>query len=423
MIFIKNCFLSLCALVSCFAALSWIHFDLRRKISFSILIGIMAMAFHLLSMYFLGSMDMTPAVFIFCLPVLLFYPKFPIPDTIAVVCISCAFYGTFHGMTALFFSLELLSPFFRFALEALGILGALFLVRQMYPYFPGENWKSSFLENAPSKKIPEDPLFLYCSGLTAFAFCLGFPVFFRETLSCLFPLELFALIAGLFLFSLILSHRQENQSLLSEQQYRAEMQSFMSVIRSQRHDYNFHVQTIYGLLERKDYVACEAYLNELLKDSISVNRLLSLADTATSALILSFQSQASQAGIRMEISIENNLSQIVTNVYETNKIIGNLLQNALDETELLSDKSYGIRLSILKRGEFCIIRVSNRTRSKAPMEQYQIGISSKTGHEGIGIASIRHLALRYGGTVYSRMEGDIIHFVAKIPLTLAKESA
>ena len=197
----------------------------------------------------------------------------------------------------------------------------------------------------------------------------------------------------------------------------------MSVIRSQRHDYNFHVQTIYGLVERKDYAACEAYLNELLKDSISVNRLLSLSDTATSALILSFQSQASQAGIQMEISIENNLSQIVTNVYETNKIIGNLLQNALDETELLSDKSYGIRLSILKRGEFCIIRVSNRTRSKAPMEQYQVGISSKTGHEGIGIASIRHLALRYGGTVYSRMEGDIIHFVAKIPLTLAKESA
>ena len=101
---------------------------------------------------------------------------------------------------------------------------------------------------------------------------------------------------------------------------------------------------------------------------------------------------------------------------------GNLLQNALDETELLSDKSYGIHLSILKRGEFCIIRVSNRTRSNAPMARYQVGISSKAGHEGIGIASIRHLALRYGGAVYSRMEGDIIHFVAKIPLTLAKEN-
>lgn len=422
MTLIRYGFLSLCALVSCFAALSWIHFDFRRKVSFSILIGIISMVFHLLSAYFLNCIDVTPAIFLLCLPIFLCYPKFPIPDTVAVVCISCAFYGTLHGMTALFFSLELLSPFFRAALEALGILGTFFLIRQMYPHFPGKNWKSTFLENTSSETVLPSPLFLFCAGLTAFSLSLGLPVFSPITPLWLFPLELFALVAGLSLFGLILSHRQENQSLLSEQQYREEMQSFMSVIRSQRHDYNFHVQTIYGLMERKDYAACEAYLNELLQDSISVNRLLSLADTATSALILSFQSQASQAGIRMEISVENNLSQIVTNTYETNKIIGNLLQNALDETELLSDKSYGIHLSILKRGEFCIIRVSNRTRSNAPMARYQVGISSKAGHEGIGIASIRHLALRYGGAVYSRMEGDIIHFVAKIPLTLAKEN-
>ena len=195
----------------------------------------------------------------------------------------------------------------------------------------------------------------------------------------------------------------------------------MSVIRSQRHDYNFHVQTLHGLLLRKDYAACEEYLEELLKDSIAMNQLLPLQDAAISALILSFQSKAAQSGIRMEISIENDLSQIATNVYETNKVIGNLLQNAIDETEMLPDKSYGIKLSILKRGEFCIINVSNRTRYENPMENYQIGSSSKMGHEGIGIASIQALAARYGGVVYSRMEKDIIYFVAKLPLRVIKE--
>lgn len=57
------------------------------------------------------------------------------------------------------------------------------------------------------------------------------------------------------------------------------------------------------------------------------------------------------------------------------------------------------------------------------MENYQIGHSAKVGHEGIGIASIQALAARYGGVVYSRMEDDIIYFVAKLPLRLIKEGA
>ena len=152
-----------------------------------------------------------------------------------------------------------------------------------------------------------------------------------------------------------------------------------------------------------------------------MNQILPLQDAAVSALILSFKNKAAQSGIPMEISIENDLSQVATNVYETNKVIGNLLQNAIDETEMIPDKSYGIKLSILKRGEFCIINVSNRAGRLNPMSSYQAGRSSKEGHEGIGIASIQALAAKYGGVVYSRMEGDIIFFVAKLPLQLYKE--
>lgn len=211
--------------------------------------------------------------------------------------------------------------------------------------------------------------------------------------------------------------------MLTEKQYRDDMQAYMSVIRSQRHDYNFHVQTLHGLLLRKDYEACERYLDELLKDSIEMNQILPLQDAAVSALILSFKNKAALSGLKMDITIENDLSQIATNVYETNKVIGNLLQNAIDEAEAVPDKSYGIRLSILKRGEFCIINVSNRVSRLNPMGGYQVGHSSKEGHEGIGIASIQALASRYGGVVYSRMEGDIIFFVAKLPLQLYKEES
>lgn len=39
----------------------------------------------------------------------------------------------------------------------------------------------------------------------------------------------------------------------------------------------------------------------------------------------------------------------------------------------------------------------------------------------MGLSSIKALAARYRGTVYTQLEGNVIHFVAKIPINYAKE--
>ena len=54
---------------------------------------------------------------------------------------------------------------------------------------------------------------------------------------------------------------------------------------------------------------------------------------------------------------------------------------------------------------------------------YQQGYSTKQGHDGVGLSSIKTLAARYRGTVYTQLEGNVIHFVAKIPINYAKEPA
>ncbi len=127
-----------------------------------------------------------------------------------------------------------------------------------------------------------------------------------------------------------------------------------------------------------------------------MNAVPPIQDPAISAMIHSFQTLAAREGIRLHISISTDLVQIATNVYETNKIISNLLQNAIDETATHQDKSYGIHLTILKRGEYCVIRVSNElgARTLSPEELgriYQQGYTSKQGHEGVGLSSIRLL--------------------------------
>ena len=230
---------------------------------------------------------------------------------------------------------------------------------------------------------------------------------------------------GVWLMILLPALRKEKTAVEAEQQYRGEMQSFLNVIRSQRHDYNFHVQTIAGLIRQGQIDECLRYVNALEEDSAIMNAVLPIKDPAISAMIHNFQILSAREGISLYIDIHYDLGQIATNVYETNKIISNLLQNAIDEVSTHEDKSYGIHLTILKRGEFCVIRTSNKLKRVPGSEElgqiYQQGYTTKRGHDGVGLSSVRTLLTRYHGTIYTQLEEDVIHFVARVPINYAKE--
>lgn len=281
-------------------------------------------------------------------------------------------------------------------------------------YFPAPHW----LENIPSRNIRAA---VSTFGGVWFGLCL-LPYLLEEShlMACVLLVAVF--LGGLAFLCLLIRYLQGESSLQEEKQYANDLQAFMYVIRSQRHDYNLHVQTLQSLLQSENYAECQTYLNQLLKDSTAMNAVLPLADPAVSALIHSFMAVAEDQGIVLHPAIENDLSHIATSVYETNKIIGNLLQNAIDETVALPDKSYGVHLSIIKRGEFCLIQVSNRVGDAGQIAGYRSGISSKQGHEGIGLAATRVLVSRYQGAVYSQMDGDIVTFIAKVPLKIREEA-
>ena len=86
----------------------------------------------------------------------------------------------------------------------------------------------------------------------------------------------------------------EQESLNTEKQYRDDMQTYMSVVRSQRHDYNFHVQALAGLFRKGDMDECRTYLDNLVRDSTEMNTYLPIKDPAIAALVFSFRTMASQ---------------------------------------------------------------------------------------------------------------------------------
>lgn len=294
-------------------------------------------------------------------------------------------------------------------------------------YAPRPEWPSYFEEDdgpAGGAGIRLWHIFIV-PGVSCGAILWGMSVIRVESVAALAALvalvSLFCL-GTCFCTAMMLRYQQEARSKLAEAQYREEMNSFLSVIRSQRHDYNFHVQTLAEMIRRGDLEECRKYVEELSQDSITINSVLPVKDAAISAMINSFRILAAQEGIALHLDIQNDMSQVATNAYETNKVISNLLQNAIDEVKTHPDKSSGIWMQVVKRGEYCVVHVYNELSSTADVGSYvedvfRQGYTTKAGHDGVGLASVKMLLKRYRGVIYSQIEDNMIHFIAKIPLT------
>ncbi len=212
---------------------------------------------------------------------------------------------------------------------------------------------------------------------------------------------------------------QEQIENIVDKQYQAELLNFMQVIRSQRHDFNFHTQTIYGMIESGQFEECKEYVNGMMETVQSTNDMLPLYHPAVSALLNTFSEMALQKGVQLKIEIHDNLQFIASSVYETNTILGNLLQNAIDELELHPEnESREINLLIIKRGRYNIIKVSNQCHL-TPEEMSRIfmpGFTTKKSHEGLGLANALRIAEKYDGTVYPEFEDRTVHFIARLPM-------
>lgn len=217
---------------------------------------------------------------------------------------------------------------------------------------------------------------------------------------------------------MLVFHKMEKVEIFVDQQFQKEVLDYMKIIRSQRHDFNFHLQAISGMLEKENYKECKEYIKTMVKDAQDVNQTLPLYHPAVSALLNGFTEIAAQNKIQLQMSIHYNMERIPCTVYEINKIIGNLIQNAIDEVEESMDDNKWVQVIILKRSGNCVIKVSNKTnKGKDSFKKiFDFGYSTKPSHEGIGLNTVHKITSKYSGSFYIEFEDNIVNFIVRIPI-------
>ena len=216
-------------------------------------------------------------------------------------------------------------------------------------------------------------------------------------------------------------HKMERSQFFLDQLHQDELLSYYSIIRSQRHDFNFHLNTIYSLLSKEDYKSSKEYIRYMVEDTRDINDLLPLHAPAIGALLNTFKEKAiAQKGIQIEFFIHDNLKTMPCSVYEMNKILGNLLQNAIEESEQLEAERRLIEMKIAKEMEQITITVTNDTNMSADQLEaiFESGHTTKTSHEGLGLPTVLTIVEKYNGVVYPILNVGKISFIIRIPTVI-----
>lgn len=170
-------------------------------------------------------------------------------------------------------------------------------------------------------------------------------------------------------------------------------------VRTLKHDYNNIIQSLNGYVVTKQYDKLDAHIKSLLKECNGINNLSSIDpkvfnDPAIYGIVGSKYFLANEKGIPFEFDITTNIVDINFPKPELSRILGILLDNAVEATLKCENPFIRLQMRYEKRKNADIIKVFNTYDTSIDInltDIYKKGYSSKKVKSGIGLWEVKKL--------------------------------
>lgn len=166
-------------------------------------------------------------------------------------------------------------------------------------------------------------------------------------------LSLLTLTAYFFIsiFSLLKTTKLEvtSQNLEQAQDYNTTLKVLYDDIRTFRHDFGNIVQAIGGYIDTNDMNGLKEYYKQLKTDcedikSLEILNPITIDNPAVYSLLTAKYHKATSMGIEMKIHISLKLEDLNMKIYEFTRILGILLDNAIEACENCDDKIINLEI-------------------------------------------------------------------------------
>lgn len=179
------------------------------------------------------------------------------------------------------------------------------------------------------------------------------------------------------------------------QKYCDEVESMYTKMRGWRHDYHNHIQALQASMALGRYEEVNEYLRELNDDLTQVDTTIKTGRVMIDAMLNGKLNIAAQNDIAVNTKAKIPEGTPVTDV-DLCAIIGNLLDNAIEENKRLPQEDRFLRIYIGQKNTQLYLAFTNAAGKKRDKRKSLFSSAKGTQH-GLGLVRVESLVKKYGG--------------------------
>ncbi len=177
-----------------------------------------------------------------------------------------------------------------------------------------------------------------------------------------------------------------------------EAEQFYTRIRQLKHEMRGHMTNIKVLAGQGEYASLEDYIAKMDESMSGFELTLQTGNPVTDVIVNDIRRRSLDLGIRFQVDFHYRPPGF--DAFDVGIILQNLLQNAVEACEKVSEGERFIVLTGKRKGRFFLIEVKNSFTGEVVFGQDGLPVTTKQEDapmHGIGLANVRREAERYMG--------------------------
>ena len=203
------------------------------------------------------------------------------------------------------------------------------------------------------------------------------------------------------------------RNLENAESYNTSLTVLYDNVRTFKHDLDNMIDIMDGFIKANDIKGLEEYYNSLRKDCVKVNNVKLLNPNMINNpgiynLIVSKYQKATSQKVKINFEIFFDFNDLHMPIYEFSKILGILLDNAIEAAKDCEDKQLYLifRESPKNHAQIVIIENTYSDKNVDTNKIFEKGFSGKENHTGIGLWEVNKIINSNNNTVLHTTKDD-----------------
>ena len=217
------------------------------------------------------------------------------------------------------------------------------------------------------------------------------------------------ILLGIIIFILIRSLKKElefkskQKEFENLRQYTDSLEKLYADMRVFRHDYLNIISSMIGYIDNRDIEGLERHFYESIipisksmrSNDFKIGDIRNIKIPELKGLLSSKLIRAQEIGIDVHIEIVEDINKINMNIIDLSRVIGILLDNAIEATEKAENTR--LKIAFVRKEKSIIIIISNGYRDeKFQLNKiYEAGYSTKGEGRGLGLSNLKNIINKY----------------------------